>query len=647
MTALPDEPVRALRAVPDDIEDAELVDITPHADDLIDALTPADRTWLTQHGWRGTVATVADRHHLPTPRQAVASLGWWAKLAAKIVAWSPLLLLAELRPIWRGITRTTAGLHRWTTCADYAAAVKEAKGEDKHKAQEKLETRKAARVKVVAVGLLLVAVAATWVVLAYPIAATAAFLVLAAVFDMAGRHGLDTPTTHIVLPRGPIGEGMSLSSLRTELVDSLEAQGVEAEVAMPHPVEHGWTVDYHSRQAVEDDHLRQLERDLNIRRGGITQIVQCGQAARGELQIMLKDPLARVVDSPDPGPLSIYQPLPLGVTASGVEWVENFLRTHFSLAGQSQSGKSSCLWQITDVLRRCPEQELDCIDLTEGPAFGATRRAFRRRGFDEESAMRILTEAVALCKERNAELNRLAEADDTPDDYEEKWQPTPEHPQRTILIDEFARVAENPELLKLVEYVLRYGAKAAVTIGIAGQGATLQDYGTSVVRAQIMLKILFACSRADVLYLFGKDARDAGYRPDLFEPANGAGIQDAGKAYAMSALSRTAEARRAYRLEQSEVRRRDRELGARTRQAASVDVVEVPQILLDFQAAFAARGNPEHLPTADLIADRGWTCTPRALAASVKEYQLVPAQHPVSKARGYYREHLERALGDL
>lgn len=637
------------------VYDDDMGDVVPlHPDldaevvDEVEAPGVAVEPWQTSRA-RESVASLIERRSLPSRHQAVASAKWWSRHLLRLTPMVPVLVLAEIRPILRGIGRVWSVWSAWVSLAAYAETVRAADGKDQHKAQEKIETRKSARAKL-SLGIAVVLVGTgTWVVLAYPLAAAGVAVLLVAVFDAIGRRRTDVTAPQVVLPQGPIGEGMPLSSLRAEISQSLDASGDEVTVAMPHPVENGWTVDYHSTAEIGDDHMRQLERDLNIRRGGITQIVERGHAARGQLQVMIADPLAKVLDSPEPDGLTIFRPLPLGRTASGEEWAEHFLRTHFTVIGASQSGKSSCLWQVTDVLRRCPEVELDAIDLTEGPAFGASRRAFRKRAFDEEAAEKVLMEAKALCKTRNAELQRLAEADDTPDDYEEKWQPTPEKPQRVVLIDEFARISDVPELLKLVEYLLRYGAKAAVTVGIAGQGATLEDFGTKTVRAQVMLKILFACDKGDVLALFGPGAAARGYRPDLFEPATGQGPNDAGKAYVTSATSKTPEPRRAFRLEQHEVRRRDRELGTRPAAAEldTVDAVEVPQILADFQAAFEAAGRPAHLPTADLIAGRGWSITAKGLSNKVKPYGLAPDQHPVSKARGYYLADLEKALGDL
>lgn len=565
-----------------------------HTDDPPAPSAPsAARAWLTH---------ITDRP-FPALRQVWVSTLWWGGRLAQLIPWLPVLLLRELRPIARGVGRVASSWARWASAAELAAGVASAEGNTRWKAGAAVEnTRKGRKILTL---ILVAAAAAGWVWLwnEHQAAAVVVLLLVVAVLDVVGRRGHPEERAPL-LPAGPIVEGMSLSSLRAEVHQSFEMMGVEATIALPLPVEHGWTIAYHARQAIDDEYLRQVERDLNIRRNGITQIVERGHAARGELHVMLRDPLAATVDSPEHGPLSIYQPLPLGVTASGHEWCEHFLRTHFAVAGVSQSGKSAGIWQIVDVLRRCPEVELDAIDLTDGPAFSACRRAFRRRATDKATALGILTEAVALVKERAGELARLAEADDTPDDYDEKWQPTPAHPQRTVVMDEAARATEDDDLRPLMEYVLRYGAKTAVTLGQAWQGATTADSGSSIIRAMVMLRILFACTRDDVLRLFGKDARDAGYRPDLFEAANGASVNDAGKCFAMSSLSRTPEPRRVYRLDQAEVRRRDRQLGARTRGTAEVvEAVEVPPMLAAVEQAFRAAGDPDRMATAGLL---GW-----------------------------------------
>lgn len=628
---------------------------------------------------RDLVSTVA--RPLPSRRQVAQSAGWWARHIARVLPWLPVLAVKEIHPILCGLGDV---LRRWHTMASAAS---------KHEYAKMAEGNTAARLGTAAAKstssrwtITLVLFAAwsggwVWAWLARPDIATVATIVVLAALDWHGRRLATEPGAPIVvLPTGPIVEGIPVSSLRASIEESFVNQGVgDVTVAVPAVTEHGWAVHYHSTQPLDDDHLRQLERDLNIRRGGVTQIKDAGQAARGVLNLALRDPLAEVVFSPEPDELSIHQPLPLGVFGNGRVWAEHFLRTHFAIVGRSQSGKSSFLWQVIDMLRRCPEVELYAIDLTGGPAFGANRRAFRERAFEEADAHRILDKAIAECKRRNAELRRLAEADDTPDDFEEKWYPTVAEPQITILMDEFSNISGTKDskddngkavpfadtLIGKVEWLLRNGAKGAVTMGMASQGGTLDDWGTSVVREQAMLRVMFACGRADVLWTFGKDARDEGWRPDLYEPANGSGPGDAGKCYVKSAISTTPEPRRAYRLDQHEVRRRDRVLGSREQGQPqfldAVDAVEVPAALAAVERAFADAGNPDQLATAEILGrlrDGGYrladdtAAAGAQLAEQLRPYGLRPEGRwrPIPGAnsiRGYLLADVRAAIGRL
>lgn len=614
-------------------------------------------------GFRRAVERVTDRPY-PSWQQISDSAGWWALRMAKLIPMLPVLGGRELRPIMRGIGRIVRAWAAWAGAKDRKEAAK--LGDGNVAAKQALAASKTASAR----GLISLGVGAAWtggwawLWLAEFWWAVAATLVAASVLDFVGRGGQAAPDTRpVVLPTGPIVEGFPLSSLRAEIEQSFTAMGVEATIGMPWPVEHGWTVAYHSTHEMKDEFIRQLERDLNIRRNGITQIIEKGQAARGVLHVLLRDPLGKVLLSPESDELTIHRPLSLGQVASGEVWQEVFLRTHFAAVGRSQSGKSSWFWQVIDQLRRCPDVELDAIDLTGGPVFSACRRAFRKRAFDEDAAHAILDDAIRLCMSRNAELQRLAEADDTPDEFEEKWFPTAADPQRTVLIDEFSLIAVTKEevskdvsfectLLGKVEFVLRFGAKAAVTVGMASQGGTLDDWGTSVVRDMAMLKVLFACGRSDVLWMFGKDARDSGFRPDLLEPANGGEINDAGKCYVQSASSQTPETRRAYRLEQSEVRRRDRELGSRGPVVGEVlDAVEVPPVPAAVQRVFDDLDVPR-IATTELIerlAVLGFAINEQSLSDEMKirDERIGTRWREVSggpQIRGYTRDDVARKI---
>ena len=600
---------------------------------------------------------LVERSALPSPERVVRTVKWWctrgALHLAALALKTPYLALRELWPIFRGLGRVTSLWVEWCSARSHKQGLKEAT-DATQKGIEKYESRKEGRRRLTLLAGLTLFGLGLWAYLANPLILLLAGFAVVGMLDAVGRRGLDRDPV-IVFPTTSLTADAPLSMLRAELQRVLEIDGFDpttTTVGMPIPIKNGWRVPYHAGSPIEDVNLRQIERSLQWRRNGVSQVRNVDNAALGELWISLVDPLAEVLASPELPPQSIYDLLGLGRCANGGEWVESFLRAHFLLVGASRSGKSSLFWQIIKVLRMCREVELDSIDLTNGPCFSACRRAFRKRAVDEKGAREILTEAITLIKSRVAELSRLAEDDDTPDDFEENFQPTPEQPQRIILIDEGARVTENPALLPLVEYILRYGAKAAVVLGFASQGGGNDDFGSSIVRNQIMLKIMMACSRMDVLQVFGKDARDAGYRPDLLEPAQGEEVRDAGKAFVQSAASSTPEMRRAFRLTQADVRRLDREMGQRV-DVGVIEATEVPTILVDVEQAFAMADNPEQMPTKELLAlltEYGHQLDGRQLAEALAPSKLRPNARwrptpGAESVRGYALADVRAALG--
>lgn len=568
----------------------------------------------------GTIRAALERHAgtLPGHGQLKECIKWWCTEGLKHVGVlalkAPYLILAEIKPICIGIGRVSTAWARWRFATTYIEHASQGDSGELAKYAKDIEAKRSARLKIsIGVGVVLVGVA-WWAVVKHPDYVLATSLGLVVVFDCVGRAGREKSESPIAFKPSRISEGMPLSSLRASikelLIDSLGFDEQHTEVGQPMPERHGWRVPYQARQSIEDSHLRDLERALQVRPGGMLPIKDRENSSLGELIISLRDPLEEQVTPPDDiEPLSIFDMLPLGKSAGGDVWCESFLRTHFLMAGKSQAGKSSLFWWIIDVLRRCREVELDGIDLTHGPAFSAPWRAFRKRAFTEEDAHTILDEGIVLAKKRIAKLSKLAEADDTPDGFDEKHRPTPQEPQRVILCDEAAMTTSNKELSPKLEWLLRYGAKGAVVVGMAAQGGGLDDLGTQIIRGMAMMRILFACTRQAVLDIFGKDARDSGFRPDLLKPYQGDNLpHDAGKCFVQSAIQQDPEMRRAYRLEQSDVRRRDREIGFRPNYGTApgeveepIDAHEVPPMLAAAEKVFADAGNPEWLPTQHLL----------------------------------------------
>src|SRR5690606_26178851 len=82
----------------------------------------------------------------PGPRRMAAVALWWLRVGARIVPWIPTMVLAEIRPIFRGFGRLSVGWARWASCSDLAEAIRSADGNERSKAAERYEKRKSARI---------------------------------------------------------------------------------------------------------------------------------------------------------------------------------------------------------------------------------------------------------------------------------------------------------------------------------------------------------------------------------------------------------------------------------------------------------------------------------------------------------------------
>src|SRR5690606_28067860 len=82
----------------------------------------------------------------PGPRRMAAVALWWLRTGARIVPWIPTMVLAEIRPIFRGFGRLSVGWARWASCSDLAEAIRSADGNERSKAAERYEKRKSARI---------------------------------------------------------------------------------------------------------------------------------------------------------------------------------------------------------------------------------------------------------------------------------------------------------------------------------------------------------------------------------------------------------------------------------------------------------------------------------------------------------------------
>jgi hypothetical protein len=206
------------------------------------------------------------------------------------------------------------------------------------------------------------------------------------------------------------------------------------------------------------------------------------------------------------------------------------LRQHIGLIGRSGSGKSSGFWVLLDIVTSCFNAVAYGIDLSQGPALPAWRRAMERVATEAEGAVEILQEAIDEAKRRNSLLAEWAESDE--DDHDdENWVPTAQDPAWFIFMDEFHLSSDDQRILLSTKTLVRIGRKACIYLVFGTPGASKEDVGSVVIRGMIGLKILFACIQQDVTNFLGGKMIEQGWRPDKLRPAAGGNPKDAGKAY--------------------------------------------------------------------------------------------------------------------
>jgi hypothetical protein len=211
-----------------------------------------------------------------------------------------------------------------------------------------------------------------------------------------------------------------------------------------------------------------------------------------------------------------------------------------------------------------------------------------------------------------------------------------------------------------VERIVRTGRKVWVTLILATQKTGNSDFGSRVVATQLGVKILMACAEEDTVRLLSTQHRDAGWAPHALQPGVEGDPRDAGKCYLSSPTHDLPDIYRCYMaMTPGEVKRRARQrvadglpaLQGRQRLEA-VDAVEVPPALAAVESAFAVAGNPEGIPTYELLGLLGRPVDDAEgakLAAELKPAGVAPTKWRDGDRtpRGYRLRDVQNAIGGL
>ncbi len=469
------------------------------------------------------------------------------------------------------------------------------------------------------------------------------------------------------LDGGPTLDGAGAGAVAATLAEALAETRTAAVVHRVRPAGYGWTVDLvltAGTSADVADRLDDIEARMRTRRGALSMSTDPGDAGRITLRIATADPWANLPAVPERAPLSlsVRDRHAIATTIDGDRASVSLLRVHAAFVGGTGAGKSSLIWDALDILTACRDAVVWGVDLTGGPALSAWGECVQRYATTKATAAELLTAAVREAIRRASLLGeRCRPVPGRPAPESEDWQPTPEDPQLTIVIDEFP-VLVDAGLGDLVKTLLRIGRKAAVTVIIGSQRATADDLGSTTVRAMLGIRALLPCVPTDIDALMGPGSRAEGWRPDRLLPADGEDPRDAGTLYLRAGGHIVPRPMRADRLTPPGVHAR-----AVERIAAGLPVLDlddtVPADLDDDARVLAdvlnvigpqARG----AWTADILARLadadpdtygGWT--PEDLSAALLPHGVKPRQIELTDAsgtrrnrNGYRRDDVQTAL---
>lgn len=640
--------------------DREVVDLP----DLRPAPPPLDDAELEgDHPRTGPIARASLwlRTRLPALLAAVPyRIGW---LAGRLPRW----IWYAVRDEVIGFARTAAWIYSWVHLSEERTAIRRMDSRDA-KARALREVNKDARYRLIGVGALAAVLALVALVTAFwaaPVPGTPGpyvrwllvpLLALLLLFEYLGHRQWDTEERD--RRRGPLSHGTSSRTLRRDLEEGFAANKV-IDVGVSVTVNrYGWHGEIETESKLPDELVASIERFVHAPPGSILLSTNPKNAASHPFKLLIEDPLAAPQSPEDERDLDIRSRHRIGRHMFGAELRVN-LRQHIGLIGRSGSGKSSGVWVLMDRIASCTNARVAAgIDLTHGPAIPAWSRAIERVAYDPGDAKRVLEEMIAIAQQRNARLAELAESDDADQSLDENWAPTAADPALYVVVDEFHVLADDKDLLDLVKLLARIGRKGAVYLILATPGASKEDMGSTIIKAMVGLKFLFACVQQDVTNFLGGKMLELGWRPDKLSPSAASNARDAGKAYVWDGDHQDPEIVRINRLElhQCRTRARARALSSPPTPAQPEAPVEqapaLPSGLAVLQAAFAEHEDRECLPTAWVLASAGPEWSAQSLADSVVAYHISTRYVTASRdwkrgIKGYFREDVERAIAEL
>jgi DNA segregation ATPase FtsK/SpoIIIE-like protein len=179
-------------------------------------------------------------------------------------------------------------------------------------------------------------------------------------------------------------------------------------------------------------------------------------------------------------------------------------RRHALLGGATGAGKSGELNELLANLAACGDVVIWAIDLKGGMELRLWAPCIDRLATTSAQAVGLLADAVTIL---HARAQWLA------DHGMRHWRPSPDMPALVIIIDEYAKLAEeSADSMGDTDTIARRGRAPAVTLVAATQRPTQKVMGQGAVRSQMNIRIAFRVQeQRDVDLILGQGMLRAGW----------------------------------------------------------------------------------------------------------------------------------------
>jgi hypothetical protein len=451
----------------------------------------------------------------------------------------------EITYVWSGGLKIIDACYGWSSAIHYENAARVALGTTHaYRGAERHANVRNCRGGLLVIAACSIILLGLWLGVYHPEWGGVAGIGLVGLFDAIGRH--NRPKTEAPPHRpAPLAHGQPTSILAREIKIFLEEMGLDDSISVGAvqfaPERHAYYVSLTSYATLEPKLLRALEKRIYAPDKAIRVVTATDNAAVQTLVISTGNPLTNVPEAPwiPAGSVSGWGPLDLGLsTDPNCPYALVLVMRNVLLVSRTRGGKSVTLSTIIDRLSATSDVVICAGALIKSSIFDSWRSVLYKKAENVNQLTELLQWLIAQIKKRDQMLKTI-NSDDDPGNDIDKWDPSLGSAIVAVL-DEFPWIAKydgtkihqdaKPNLLDMIETIMRTGSGLGVSLVLACQASGNEDWGSSVIYKQANVKIIGPCTERDTVDLLGKDKRDQGYSPHLLQPADEHNINDAGMA---------------------------------------------------------------------------------------------------------------------